>query len=841
MKRWKLLAVIGLSVGLVGCSSVTWKDLDAMLINPRDAITEVGLRNQQVVDEYARLGLLSTTQQSTIKNAIQQKVTSVTGSASDFQSVIQTSIVSTYTPGAGEDSSFDTSLLTPLGANATALDFMDDGFYQSFLSNINKKVYVLNPNLTQDEFKQCVEACQLAVNSPSNNAIVQKLTSSETKYFIDSGKTLRSFTKDDLFKVSEADGKTAVGTENPENEINKDLGIQGYITTTDTKGGSSYSTKKKKVLFTVRIREFSKEFIDSISSSKNTKNKYFVPQVTADSTGNTTGDNMNIVFLMEYPVKVLDTINLGSNNVRETKLGGNKWYADFKDSSLKVNLASGEMLYNNVAVNKESNEKDRIYRVTGDNPSFSFLEGVGNNVAIEEIVNDITLGERVDGTADDPNKGKVIDKATVDTGAVEKAGDKWIYTYDAEEYYCNSPYSGTEVKSATVVLTDYLELTYMPGGATNLPNEPFIATGRRISLNKLSGDATLGAQTSIGLYCDKLGKPIADINNNAQSVTLGDVIDYTSGQGYYTDVAEKLGVGGLVNTEAVQAELDKDTDSRQDKLSSVMGLNNTGTQTGADGLLKDTSQLGGTAFFTWIRPQLKFGTGANAETGMPGLAGEDTGVSTQAFWGLCVASDAFKTNLFTNWVSVQGDGGNIGSLAWWNGWLSNHGFAYHIDVTALQGLLEKVYTVAIADKDNVTVFNMDTISKVNNIMAEKEEKQAESTQFTLFTIFGASLFPYGILLLLAWIIDVNKVNGPELLYNFSFKHLHAIRDTSELPLYNEHNNLWVTGVQLIFIIFGIWLVGALIIVLDVWGAWELAKKLLVGVGGELRKLFENTL
>lgn len=836
MRKWKIATlVIGLSVGLAGCSSVTWEDLDAMLINPRDAITEVGLRNQQVVDEYARLGLLSTSQQATIKNAIQQKVTSITGSASDFQNIIDSSIVSTYSAGSGESTSFDTSLLSPKGTSAVALDFMDDGFYQSFLSNINKKVYVLNPDLTQDEFAQCVEASQLALKNPTDSATIQKLTSSETKYFIDSGKTLRNFTEKDLFKVSETSEGTAVGKESPTNAINKDLGVQGYVTGSD-------GAKKKKVLFTVRIREFNKDFVDTISSSKNTKDKYFVPQVKSDASGNTVSDNMNVIFLMEYPVKVLDNINLGENDNRSTDLGGNKWYAHFTDSKLRVNLVSGEMLYNGRVVNKETKEEDKVYRVTGSNPSFSFLQDKGTKVPIEEIVNNIILGNRVDGTTVDTNFGTTIKSEDIEVGLLDKVEDKWVYTYEENDYYCSSPYSGTEVNSATVVLTDYLELTYMPGGAVNLPNEPFIATGRRISLTKLSGEATLGAQTSIGIYCDKLGNPIADINNNAQSVTLGDLIDYSSGQGYYTDVAEKLGVGGLTNEASVQEELNKGTDSRQSKLTDVLKVDsNNSAQTGSDGMLKDKSVLGGTAFFTWIRPQLKFGSGVDKDSDRPSLAGEDTGVDSQAFWGLCLSSDAFKTTLFTGWVTVQGNGGDVGSLTWWNSWLSGHGFQYHIDMEALAKLLEKVYSVAISEKDNTTIFNMDTLNTVNKLMTEDSKERTERTQLTFFTIFGGLLFPYGILLLIAWTLDVNMINGPEILHKLTWKHLHAIRDSSELPLYNEKGEYWVTGGQLAVIIIGLWLAGSILIVFDLWGLWETVKELLLGLTAELRKYYESSL
>lgn len=1110
-KRLSLLALLLFtSFSLTGCN-ITWEDLDTVLVNPRNAITDVGARNKSILDDYRRYGLITEVSAEQYKKAIDDKVESVVKNPNDFVKSIEGSLVHAKQSTDEEKVLLQDKLSSPLPETATnpqPIVFMDKGFYEDVIKNINKRIFVLNPNLKPEDFDACVKACEEAMAYPNDPVRIGALTSQENSFFIDSGQTLHQYTQDDILEISSESGDTAIGVSSPANDLNKDLGIQGLVEyeTVDDKGNKVKRTKTEVVL-TLRVQEFSKSFADTISSERVTKGKYLMPQVTAGGDTGLDSSSMNLVFLMEYPVKVVNKIQLGDQNT-QAQLGADSWSFIFDNTDLKVNLATGEMLWKNKVVNNETDAKERIYRVTHENStaseksSFAFYDDGGNQTVTDATLKDtikltgladtsynpdafpdeldtktaynsayilskfnttIThktingntyAGVDIDGNkvwlryheikgdapsiiqqrwkspggkADEvyeyqqkatsgilsetalkpsiigsynktsytngPTEGtqsitdksgdlesivsntdytelttgdgsttsyfdgyfksktvypgspslrhinwnytqfggfteiptrqelglsedqykvflsspeifnvarkynednleapkieinegdyqetdwcsvrslyyffpeytisnsaeetaninKTLTKDEIDPDKIRKEGSKYIYEYEGIDYYCTNPYASAEVNSATIILTDYLELTYMPGVYPNGNNvsedetEPFIATGRRVKLTKTGGTTTEGADTTVAIFADKYGKPIVNEDNQTINITIDDLVDYSSGVGYYKSVAEKLGIGGLTNTLEVQSALDgQDRDGKlKDLFETTQGGTTdegTGLTTGASGLIEDEELLKYDAYFTWIRPCLMFALEGSENGDRPSLAAADQSNMANVFWGLCVNTNAFRTNLYTGWIDKTGDGGDIGSLSWWNGWLRKHNYVYYIDPAALKGAMEKAYADSIASKDNTIIFNMNTINKINEVLESREEKESKASRSTVFTILGIALISYGFLLSLFWVIDTNLVNGPGLLSFATAGHFQAIVSKDDAPFYSDSNKTCVTLVQLLCIVLGIWVFGAILILTDVTAIWGLAMELLGNIANEIKKLMFN--
>lgn len=82
----------------------------------------------------------------------------------------------------------------------------------------------------------------------------------------------------------------------------------------------------------------------------------------------------------------------------------------------------------------------------------------------------------------------------------------------------------TEYTSNSILLKDYLEYTYLPGF---IPNEPFVALGRKIRLYGIQQDGSFKDPSAIGKFIDKLGSPV----QGASEIQLGDLLDSSSGYG----------------------------------------------------------------------------------------------------------------------------------------------------------------------------------------------------------------------------------------------------------------------------------------------------------------------
>lgn len=1178
---------LGTILFLSGCSSITWEDMNGVLYNPRELVTEVGVRNQEIIDAYEVAGLLSEAQSDQLQQAIADYTNEVTtGSVANFAKEIKGCIVDVVTEkdddeggalyrdlpdGATADNvtvscPFIDKLqhldgITPKGDDCSAMNFEAKNFKETLVNRLNKQIYALKTDLQPEDFAGVVQACADAAANPASAESLGILE----PYFENTHQTLSDFDMDDLYQDSEDLPGVNIGDKRDEapNSINKHLYICGPVTYEwtekgkDGKDDKEHSVTEARVLLIIKVSELSQEFQESVDIFSQTKNKYFVPDIAAANMqgGEATLSQQSRIYLMEYPVSVLDSIQLGTSGARDN-VGSNRYAAIFKEEpNFKVNLMSGEMLYDGTVINKEAEAAERIYRLTttvggtGINgvdtvqadayPSFAFHDdgGTSVNVQLDSVQQDIKLkGLYIDHTDDDsvlgtevtssapdyvknfprfspltqyidggngkkvrvfwglsdtintsgydipagyvafsepggdepkylmkayqidgsgpslieqswtysgsanahaadiiairdeygfdpaepgdmyynppvsytttgpidkrlgtatkatkvdlatlsagwdyasltpdpdtqtnckvyydylivepsatnghiewdyveyggftdiptqeeldmaddaaaynmflsspemfnlarvlagtdssgnfdcsvtfipnadkpneekttcyckagtqksliyalamtdkstiwsyasldgddgPDTGKTVARDDVDISLLEKVDSEWVYTYNGVAYYCTSPIEN-EFNSATIILIDYLELTYLPNV---VDNEPFIATGRRVRLlSPLEGTTNEGLDAKFAVFTDKSGKVI-DSGNSSTAITIGDIIDRTSGTGFYEDVAEKLGLGAT-NSQEIQNELNKDPAARVEHLNTL--YSNSGSSSSvvedglsADGMIEDAMLLKYSAYFNWVEPVMQFATTVNGN--VPGLASVDannTAAQKNKFWGICVNTDAFETHLYTNWIDVSGDGGEIGSLAWWNAWLTSGGYNYQIDLTKLMEAISEVYKIAISEKNNSIILNLETLEKVNEIIDNRHELDYLGTTTAIFKIIGVFLFSYGILLGLLWLIDVNLVNGPNFLTIATLGKLVAISDPLDFPEYAHDGKTYVTLAGLIKFVIGLWIFAAILIVAPVSNVWEWAMSFVQKVFDLFKGLMFNTL
>ena len=124
-----------------------------------------------------------------------------------------------------------------------------------------------------------------------------------------------------------------------------------------------------------------------------------------------------------------------------------------------------------------------------------------------------------------------------------------------------------EYETATVLLKDYLEYTYLPGlmGA----DEKFVALGRRIRINDLENDGTVKDTANFAKFIDRSGYEI----EGASSISVGDLLDYRSGNKDYDEKA--------IRSTAVMPAVGKE-----------ISLNNSGTSSSNNSSTGNTSNTG---------------------------------------------------------------------------------------------------------------------------------------------------------------------------------------------------------------------------------------------------------
>lgn len=292
--------------------------------------------------------------------------------------------------------------------------------------------------------------------------------------------------------------------------------------------------------------------------------------------------------------------------------------------------------------------------------------------------------------------------------------------------------SGTvKVRTGRVVLRDYLEATYAPGVVNN---EKLVVLGRKVRIKNFSGSSS----TIFAEFYDKAGNKL----ENTNGIYVKDVADFES----------------LAGADSVVKRLPRDGE--------VLGKQEaTGVVSGSNlGKIDELSR----ELVDKIKPATVF----------PGskLGSVDAGVSSKPlFYAITVTASAFDTGLFSGWIN-NGDL-TQNSMGWWQNWLANpsRSYLYRINGEALQNFLVENYTFDL-QQSGIIVLDLKVIASIQNQMNSDNRNNTVAQYRTVFVVIGWGLMVYGMILMLAWVLDTNVDLGFNLLEKLSFKQMIATKD-----------------------------------------------------------------
>ena len=380
-----------------------------------------------------------------------------------------------------------------------------------------------------------------------------------------------------------------------------------------------------------------------------------------------------------------------------------------------------------------------------------------------------------------------------------------------------------DVQTVAFRLTDYLELTYMPGAAMDanggvLDDEPFIATGRRITLTKLASsreDKEVSLDEVVGYYGNKYGNPM-EINDGTSQVKLGDIIDYTSGAGDYEEVGLKLNAqkGKVVPPQTV-------LDASGNYAEAFHEAGVTGRLSSVTGEVLDRVQLQYEMHNDTINPVIQFTS--VAEDPKPALDGCDYGrirevnpngeeIKPSMYYGICIYTNPYETGLYIQWIDLdEARAKENGCLKWWNSWLAEHNYYYSIDVENLKQMINGIYAITFAKLSSDMTFRQDVIEVINKENRKQDDTKLVRLIRTVEILMGIFFIFYGLLLQVAWIIDINITDGPGFLRILTLDKLYAVDswDTDLPRSYEGHVNAdfkYLIVLTLLFVIIGIFLI-----------------------------------
>lgn len=490
----------------------------------------------------------------------------------------------------------------------------------------------------------------------------------------------------------------------------------------------------------------------------------------------------------------------------ESRVDTFSWY---KDSSIMSESGNGRLKIVKEAVESLSDEGLKVY--------YDLICSDG------KMFNTRPLYKFVASADTDANVGKEVDvvsenlKLNPDTKVYEyKYAGKWYRCSDPvpknPNQETNSGAIAKDVRDVTTVrfaLTDYLELTYMPDV---IDNEDFIATGRRISITDIKGE---GDQV-IGFFANKVGDRIQQGNTD---IKVSDIISYDSGQQTYYDGIAKILSAVQTNSNEVEDELKKSESDRVEYLKTIIDPNS--NVDNASGMVEDKMLLRYKLGLGEITPILKFtSSGSNTRPSLDSMDIDNDAIKNNVYYGLCVNTHAYNSGLYTNWIDINSDGGDDGSLRWWNSWLAGHGYNYQIDIGKLKNRMSGVYAVSLAQIDDTIVFDTETLKVINKEMNSDKEIESKSLINTFTTLLGGFLLIYGLILMGLWVLDVNMVNGPGFLTIATFGKFVAITDSREVPLMPGNGKIYVDFKALFTATIIFMIVGMLLVLFDLQIFWE---------------------
>lgn len=344
-----------------------------------------------------------------------------------------------------------------------------------------------------------------------------------------------------------------------------------------------------------------------------------------------------------------------------------------------------------------------------------------------------------------------------------------------------------------VVLRDYLELNYMP---SVVEGENLVALGRRVRLTKFKGTG----EEEIGLFIDKAGNMI----ENSVKIKSTDIMDINAG---YGGKRQKLSLE--VNQSATPTPTSSPSNVDTTSVFEVGQSQSALLEDEFVNQIEATTQFPGALVATTDSKLL--GTLATNPNTSSTIKGKEL---KHLMYGIAVDIDPFQSNLFSGWIDITGENGDIGSLDWWNNWLATSTYNYNIDRDKLLAFLTGSYTYEMRD-NNMILIDLKTVANIQREYNKESKISVVRTIQTSFVILGIILMGYAIVLIAAWVYDVNIIAGPRLLGIVSFRRWTAISDTDDIPYVNSKKKHYMTLGKICKSALIIVAIGAALIFIDI--------------------------
>lgn len=191
---------------------------------------------------------------------------------------------------------------------------------------------------------------------------------------------------------------------------------------------------------------------------------------------------------------------------------------------------------------------------------------------------------------------------------------------------------------------------------------------------------------------------------------------------------------------------------------------------------------------------------------------QDNDTDRPIMYVMLVKANMFDTSLFSGWIQQTSNTEN--SLVWWNTWLARHDFVYSINENSLVNFLKVNFSTELLEND-IIILNLETLSKIQQEYSDEDKQNIAEWLRTLFIVVGYALIAYGTILLLCWALDVNLDLGFNVLKKASFNKWVAVRYDDEASGMVKSDTKYVTFGKLLVSVFWIFLLGILLISVDI--------------------------
>ena len=362
--------------------------------------------------------------------------------------------------------------------------------------------------------------------------------------------------------------------------------------------------------------------------------------------------------------------------------------------------------------------------------------------------------------------------------------------------------SGTvTVKTAKIVLIDYLESTYAKG---LVEDEPVVNFGRKIRLLidpkyvKDGSNQSLKVKRSADLayYVDKDGNRYANTDT------------------YYLNATDFCNASSLFNSDPKVVYL-----SETGFPSTTAAIDSTSNN------IKDLAQgeIGTTGS---VNPVLEF------PSDDIGKIDVNNANANQLFYCLTTKQGLFgQYSIFTTWLTSKS---TTASIEWWNKYLSENGFAYQVGTTAVADYLNNNYSFEL-QKEGIVLLDPNTLRFIQDEMQSEHDAKVYATVKTWFILIGVFLIVYAMLLILAWAIDTNADIGIDLLNKLTLGSMIAAKYTEEIPKNSKIKTKFVDGKGILKVFIVLIVVAVVLLTVNIPGLIIVIIKLFGGIA----KIVEN--